>query len=210
MGTRDGNAGCVRVCSQPARKREERAEGLGWIFSFSCFSGSFLAVLPLWAQPRRGEEGWGQRQREVEPHSMEQGVSASRSTDQGIFVLVLPQFYSLLTPSTAFHVDFSFWVPRAWCKPPKTSPFVHPKSRREWPGGSPGPEARDGCRDKELWLPALRTRVAQAPWRGREGQDPSAGRTRIWLRGEVRLAPNPNQSGWDGVGQAWMLGQASD
>lgn len=72
MGARDGSAGCVRVCSQPAREREERGEGLGWILSFSCFSGSFLAVLPLWAQPLRGEEGWGQRQWEVEPHSTEQ------------------------------------------------------------------------------------------------------------------------------------------
>lgn len=176
MGMRDGNSGCVRVCSQPARKREERADGLGWIFSFSCFSGSFLAVLPLWAQPRRGEEGWGQRQREVEPHSMEQGVGASRSTDQGISVLALPQFYSLLTPSTAFHVDFSSWVPRAWCKPPKTSPFVHPKSRREWPGGSPGPEARDGCRDRSCG-----SRLSAHAWDELRGE---AGKDRIQVPGE--------------------------
>lgn len=120
--------------------------------------------------------GMGQRQREVEPHSMEQGVSASRSTDQGIFVLVLPQFYSLLTPSTAFHVDFSFWVPRAWCNPPKTSPFVHPKSPREWPGGSPGPEAQDGCRER-----GCGSRLSAHAWHKLRGE---AGKDRIQVPGE--------------------------
>lgn len=142
---------------------------------------------------------------------------------KGIFVLGLTQFYRLLTSSGASalpHPIFFFCMQHAWCKHPQKwslsragaalPPQTHGEKRKK--GGLlllllVG-ERVMAAGERRLSLPAFRTRLARAVWHSPrleaglswgEGWAPAAGRTRIWLRKKVGLAPNPIRSRWDGV-----------
>lgn len=111
---RDAGVGYGRVRSQLAQKREERAKGLGWVLNFSCFSDSFLAVLP--SLPRCGVAAAAGRRDGTKGRG-----DAPWVIGKGLFVLAL----AVLLPAQ-FQWSFSlrlifFLLPR--CKHPENGPF---------------------------------------------------------------------------------------
>lgn len=142
---------------------------------------------------------------------------------KGIFVLGLTQFYRLLTSSGAsalpHPIIFFSACNMHGANTPKSGPFQ--AREQPCPPKLMGRSKKRGglllllvggrvmaAEERRLSLPAFRTRLARAIWHWPrleaglswgEGWAPAAGRTRIWLREEVGLAPNPIQSHWDGV-----------